>query len=139
MSIYEDAAAMLPAVEAEEGYEPHVYPDTELNATIGIGFCIKGGLSLYEARALAKAQIEWRLMQIEPRLPSYKNLTLNRKMVLAQIAFNCGVRGLFGFVNMVRALNSGDYDRAADEILDSDAGRKLKNRYIRLSEMMRDG
>jgi len=53
------------------------------------------------------------------------------------IAYNVGWRGLLKFIKMIEALKAHDYYRAANEILDSLAGRELPVRYKRNAYAMR--
>ena len=51
--------------------------------------------------------------------------------------FNLGNR-LFKFVNMLAALNEGNYEKVADEMLDSKWAKQVKGRSIELADMMRE-
>jgi lysozyme len=51
--------------------------------------------------------------------------------------FNLGNR-LFNFVNMLKALEDGNYDKVAEEMLDSKWAKQVKGRSIELAEMMRE-
>ena len=51
--------------------------------------------------------------------------------------FNLGNR-LFNFVNMLKALEDGNYDKVADEMLDSKWAKQVKGRSIELADMMRE-
>jgi len=62
-----------------------------------------------------------------------------RDEVLMEMIFWHGMRGFLGFRKMIQALKSGDYERAADEMMDSDSGRKYPARMYELSVLMRDG
>ena len=63
---------------------------------------------------------------------------LARQLNLRSI-INMGIGRLKGFKQMIKALEVHDYNKAAIEILDSVAARKLVSRYDRLSDDMRDG
>jgi lysozyme len=67
------------------------------------------------------------------------DLTLPRCETLVEMIFWHGFRGFLGFKKMIAALLAGDYEWAADEMMDSDSGRKYKTRMYELSVMMRDG
>ena len=51
--------------------------------------------------------------------------------------FNLGNR-LFNFVNMLKALEDGNYNKVAEEMLDSKWAKQVKGRSIELAEMMRE-
>jgi len=50
-----------------------------------------------------------------------------------------GCGGVSGFREMIKALKKKDYEKAADEMLDSQWARNHKARSGRLAKMMRDG
>ena len=72
-------------------------------------------------------------------IPSWDELGQVRQAVLVSVAFNVGVTGLQGFRRMLLAIHMRQWERAADELLDSDAGRLLPVRYKRLAEMLKSG
>jgi len=67
----------------------------------------------------------------------YDKLSRPRQVVLISMAFNMGKTKLAKFVRMWSAIHLEDFETAADEILDSRAGKKIVKRYERLAEMMR--
>lgn len=69
--------------------------------------------------------------------PTWSGLTEPRRMALAELAYMTGGTGLARFDGMLTALHAGDYETAADEIIDSTI--KPPTRAVRLAAMMRDG
>lgn len=72
------------------------------------------------------------------------NLVLNfagqaptAQRVLVNMAFNLGRNRLSKFKNMLKAVNEGDYQKAADEMVDSKWYRQVGRRSEELVEMMR--
>lgn len=61
------------------------------------------------------------------------------KRVLVNMAFNLGRTRLGKFKNMNKAINEGNWDKAADEMVDSKWYRQVGNRSIELVEIMRTG
>ena len=77
---------------------------------------------------------------LESRLPFWPRLTDDRRRVLANMGYQLGVGGLMGFKRMLAALERGDYEAAAREMLDSKwAKRDTPARAGRLAERMRRG
>jgi len=70
-------------------------------------------------------------------LPFWSRLSDVRQAVLTDVAFNCGVHGLVGFRMMLTAIADGDFDRAATELLNSQAAALNSARYQELAEMLR--
>jgi lysozyme len=62
-----------------------------------------------------------------------------RRFVVKNMLFNIGLGRLLGFKKMLAAVRAGDYDRAAEEMMDSKWARQVKGRAVELAEMMRTG
>lgn len=107
--------------------------------TIGVGRNLDTkGLSKEEALFLLRNDIEEITSQLE-KYGWYRGLDDVRKKVIIDMAFNLGVYGLLSFKNMIQALNCGDYDTAADEMVNSTWHKQVGERGKRLVRMMRTG
>jgi len=62
-----------------------------------------------------------------------------RKDVCVELIFWHGLNGFLGFKKCVTALESGDFETAAYEMMDSESGRNYTLRMSNLAEMMRSG
>ena len=69
----------------------------------------------------------------------YNGLSQRRKDALAELAFHVGEEGLRRFVELVRAVKNNLFHKAADELMDSDLGRKFPTRASRLASALRNG
>ena len=69
----------------------------------------------------------------------YNGLSQRRKDALAELAFHVGEEGLRRFVELVRAVRNNLFHKAADELMDSDLGRKFPTRATRLANALRNG
>ena len=71
----------------------------------------------------------------------WEELNKPRQEVLINLAFNLGEPRLSEFVKMLAAIDALDYEKAAEELLDSEAARskELKQRYQRLAITLRTG
>lgn len=124
-------------IEQDEGFRQFPYHDTKNILTIGYGFNLESdGLP----RHIADLWLDWKLSNIEAELntslPIYAHLNDTRRMVLLNIAFNCGVQGLMAFRLMIAALNHHDYETASKEIINSELA---PNRRERLAYLMEKG
>jgi lysozyme len=124
-------------IELDEGFRQFVYHDSKNVLTIGYGFNLESdGLP----RPIADLWLDFKLAAIESELnttlPLYGLLNDVRRIVLLDIAFNCGVEGLMGFRQMIAALTAGDYETASKEILNSEIAT---NRRERLAYLMEKG
>jgi len=125
---------------AEEGEEFKVYLDSEGIPTIGVGRNLRDkGISEDESRLLLKNDIIECYRDLYDIFPNFDSFSSNRRVVLISMRFNLGLSGFKGFKEMIAAIQSDDWERAAVELLDSDRGRKLIERSKREAEMLRGG
>ena len=68
-----------------------------------------------------------------------KGLNATRRDVLVEMVYQLGAKGVLKFKRMLAALEAGDYETAADEMLDSLAARQTPQRWAELSKLMREG
>lgn len=142
-----DRVALAEELRHEEGTGPinngrlMPYRDSVGLLTIGYGRCIERvGITKSEAEYLLMSDIHATIAAVEKALPWFSRLDGIRQRVLINVAFNAGTHGLLGFKDMLAACQRGDYDVAADELLDSEAARTTApSRYIKLARMMRTG
>lgn len=69
----------------------------------------------------------------------YFHLNDARKAIILSIAYQIGIYGLLKFRNMLAALERADFEKAADEMLNSLAARQTPLRWKRNAEQMRSG
>jgi lysozyme len=132
-----------------EGIRLHPYmdgkPDLDIGAilkpygklTAGIGRNLQDvGLSEDECYYLLGNDIKRALVPLE-KLQAFLNLDEARKRVLTEMVFNMGYSGVMAFQNMWTAIRAGNFDRAADEMLNSKWAKQVGDRSERLSKAMR--
>lgn len=69
----------------------------------------------------------------------YFHLNDARKAVMLSIVYQIGIYGLLKFKKLLAALETADYSKAADEMLNSLAARQTPKRWLRNAEQMRTG
>ncbi len=122
-----------------EGECASLYKDTTDNWTIGIGHNLsakgisKGVLELMFAEDVKDAQAT-----LTKLVPHWWTFDEARQNALVELAFNMGGK-LAGFAHMLMAVNSGAWDRAADELQDSLWFRQVGRRGPRLVRTLRTG
>ena len=127
-------------VASDEGFMPIPYRCTSGKLSIGYGTNIQDGITREEALLLMRHRLGKVVAALESRLPFWPNLSPERKHVLANMGYQLGITGLLGFRQMLAALERGDYEAAAREMLDSKwAKRDTPGRAGRLAERMRRG
>lgn len=132
----------------DEGFIPHAYQDSLGYWTIGIGrLCDKrkagSGLTEDEALYLLNNDITRCYDQLKKQIPWIMKLTDGRQRALVNMAFQLGIVGLMGFKNSLASLEAalvtGDYDRAADNFLNSKWAKQTPERAKRVTDMIRKG
>ena len=130
-------------LRSDEGVVPHAYQDHLGFWTIGVGRLIDkrkgGGLRPFEIDYLLRNDIEDRINELTKRLSWFQNLDDARRGVLLNMSFQMGVDGLMQFKNTLEMIRQGDYDKAADGMLNSLWARQTPERAKRLSTQMRTG
>ena len=129
-------------LKLEEGFSEHCYMCTAGAHTIGYGRNIdsNGGVGITEAEGdyLLRNDIMRTIDEVR-RWEWFERLDVARQSVLIQLAFQLGITRLSKFEKMLAAMSEQNYDRAADELLDSLFARQVPNRAERLVLKLRHG
>lgn len=108
--------------------------------TVGIGRALDvNGISSDEANYLLANDISKAKIELAQALPWTTKLDDARKGVLLNMSFNLGVPGLLKFKQTLALVQSGDYNGAADAMLNSAWAQQVGARATRLSQQMRTG
>lgn len=125
-------------VASDEGFMPIPYRCTSGKLSIGYGTNIQDGITKEEALLLMRHRLGKVVAALESRLPFWSKLTDERRRVLANMGYQLGILGLMRFKRMLAALERGDYEAAAREMLDSKWARQdSPGRAQELAEMLR--
>ena len=129
---------LLESIKKHEGFVEHVYDDSLGIPTIGYGFAIKDlvleedlcdEILLRKLRILGKSVIG--------KFPFFDSLPSDCKTVLMEMCYQLGVTGVSKFKKALRAMEDGDWEKAADEMLDSKWAKQTPNRAKELSDIVR--
>lgn len=127
----------------DEGEVLHAYPDHLGYLTIGVGRLIDkrrgGGISREESTMLLCADVARIEAALDQRAPWWRSLSPPRRAVLLNMGFQLGVGGLMGFTRTLRHVRVGEWDQAADQMLQSLWARQTPERAMRLADQMRFG
>ena len=130
-----DLTALTQLLVAHEGLRLRPYSDTVGKLTIGVGRNLTDkGISEAEAYYLLDDDIADVDIGLNLALPWTTALDAVRLRVLLDIGFNAGIEGLLRFHKMLAALERGDHETAAQEILNS---ALAPHRKQRLADLMR--
>jgi lysozyme len=130
--------ALIKRLKKHEGFRGYPYLCDAGSCTIGYGH--KLPITERQAEAILIEDI-YHVSDQYMRWKGRNKLKLSqvRDEILCELIYWHGFNGFLGFKRMIQALKDGDYNRAADEMMDSESGRKYKARMYELSVMMRDG
>ena len=134
--------ALLKRLKAHEGVSLEVYPDRDGYA-IGYGHqCAPDHppISLHEAEEYLRQDVYKASEQYMKWKAAHKlKLSRVRDEVIVEMIFWHGYWGFLKFQRMIEALIQGDYEKAADEMMNSDSGQRYPARMYELSVLMREG
>lgn len=127
-------------IKLHEGLRLKPYRDTTGHLTIGHGRNLSTvGISEAEALILLRNDIQQATHDLVTALPWVANLSEVRRNVLIDMTFNLGILGLLRFKKTLTAIQAGNYEQAAEQMLASKWAEQVKGRAKRLAEMMKTG
>lgn len=123
----------------DEGFRAGAYRDTAGLLTIGYGRLIEAGsgLTVAEANYLLAGDVARIMADLDRALPWWRGLSEPRRGALVNMAYNLGMRELLRFRLTLQALEVGDWDAAAREMLASRWASQVGARAARLAEQVR--
>ena len=122
-----------------EGFSRLPYKCPTGHLTIGYGHNLENGISAAAAEFIMQEDLTQAERAVKDAFPWWWKLDDARQFVLVDMAFNMGLAGLKGFKKMLTAVEQGDYQTAAKEILASKWAGQVKRRAVELSKMMQKG
>ena len=129
---------LLESIKHHEGFVEHVYDDSLGIPTIGYGFAIKDLVleeDLCDEILLRKLRILGR--SVMGKFPFFDSLPSECKSVLMEMCYQLGVTGVSKFKKALKAMENGDWEKAADEMLDSKWAKQTPNRAKEMSDIIR--
>jgi len=127
-------------LKTHEGLRLKPYRCPAGKITIGYGRNLEDrGITTEEAEQMLENDITSITQSLYEEIPFFYQLDPVRQSVLIDMAFNLGIGGLLGFRNTLRMIDAGDWEKAAQNMMDSKWARQVKGRALRLSEMIRTG
>jgi lysozyme len=123
-----------------EGIRLKLYKDSLGYLTIGVGRCIElRGISEDEAFYMLNNDLLNSKREVNENMPWVLGLDEMRLNVLYEMSFQLGFNRLSLFKKMLSAMREGDFNRAADEMLDSAWHRQTPKRCEELAKIIRNG
>lgn len=127
-------------LKLHEGYRGRPYICASGYWTFGYGHRIHLNGGLWISKKVATLILKEDIKQARKEFKSL-NMKMNRVRsgVCVEMIFWHGLNGFCGFIKTILALRNEDWDTAADEMMDSNSGRKYSKRMIVLANIMRKG
>ena len=125
-----------------EGLRLKPYHDNAVppRLTIGVGRNLDDvGIFQDEADLMLTNDINRAISELNSHLDWWNTLDEARRGVLANMTFNMGIAGVLKFHKMLTAIQEGDYQKAADEMVDSAWYKQTGVRALELVNQMRTG
>lgn len=118
--------------------KPYKCPADKL--TIGIGRNLEDvGITTEEAFFLLANDLKRTNQECVDQFPWFKSLSQTRQDVVVSMVFNMGLTRFKTFVNMIAALQNGNFSKAAGEMLSSKWCEQVPVRARELALMMKSG
>jgi lysozyme len=127
-------------ITKHEGTRSFPYTDTVGKITIGVGRNLSyNGLRADEIALLLQNDIEAATANCKASFPWFGKLDDVRQAVLVDMAFNIGIGSLSGFHETLQAVEAGQYEAAANLMLQSFWASQVPIRALEDATMMRNG
>ncbi len=120
-----------------EGLRLKPYYDSVGKLTIGVGRNLNDvGIFYDEAMAMLDHDIARCTNECMHALPWFADLADEKQQVVLQMCFNLGLSRLMGFRRFLAAMEQGNYETAAAEMLDSLWAKQVGRRALDLAAML---
>jgi lysozyme len=131
---------LIEQLKIHEGMKLKPYKCTAGKLTIGIGRNLEDvGISEDEANMLLRHDIQEATEQLLHAFPWMDDFNDARISAMINFTFNVGIGTVKKFENTLAYMQSGEWDKAADEMMDSRWARQVGNRAIEVTEQIRTG
>jgi len=131
---------LIEQLKRHEGVKLKPYKCSAGKLTIGVGKNIEdNGITLEEAEYLLQNDIAEARSQLLHAFPWMGEFNDARISAMINFTFNVGIGTVKKFENTLSYMQSGEWDKAADEMMDSRWARQVGNRAIEVTEQIRTG
>lgn len=127
-------------LKRHEGFRSKPYRCTANKLTVGYGRNLDDvDMSKAEASFFLSGDTRRAIDDTYAIFPLMFEYTENRQMALINMAFNLGKTKLRRFIGMIHAINCGDWEKAADEAIDSLWHKQVGGRAVEIANLLRKG
>ena len=133
-----DMAKVRENIIKHEGWKQFPYRCTADKLSIGVGHNIEDrGLSNAAIEFILNEDIETCLMELQGSLSFWDTLPSEVQAALIDLCFNMGISRLMQFRMTIQHLKDGEWDKAAEELLDSRYAAQLPHRAEANADLIR--
>jgi len=134
---------LINMLKMHEGVETHAYQCSANKITIGVGRNVDPvdglGLSQDEIEYLLKNDIDRVRVELGDEYEWFNDLVPARQDAMIDISFNLGATRLRKFKKALKAMADEDYEKAANEFMDSRWSEQVGRRAYTVTQMIRKG
>ena len=138
-------AELMKELMLDEGYKQEIYADPLGHLTFGVGHLITENDEEHGKEIgtpVTKERIEECLQQdiktvyneLDLKEPWWRSLDSNRQRVIANMCFNLGHPRFSKFKKFIAAMQTSNWEKAAEEMMDSKWSEQVGERAIRLRD-----
>lgn len=132
--------ALVERIKKHEGYSKKLYKCPAGKWSIGFGRNLEDcGISEQEAEIMLANDISRARLELATSFAWTSDMDIVKKNVLVEMVFNMGITRFKGFKKMLAACQKGEWDKVADEMLNSKWAEQVGKRAKTLAEIMRKG
>lgn len=141
MTFKPDAKLRLKRILTEfEGSRNFPYTDTTGHITIGVGRNLTScGLTKSEIDVLLTNDIDYFISYLAERYEYFDSLDENRQIAIINMCFNLGTKAFAEFISMNTHMQKGNYEAAANYILQSKYATEVGQRAIDIANTISTG
>ena len=135
-----DRESLKDQLRIDEGVRQFPYVDTRGKITVGVGHNLTdNGLSDDEINYLLDNDIDHAVDELDKNFSWWRAMTDNRQQALTNFCFNVGIGTVLTFKNTMAHMQAGDYQAAANSILQSKWALQVHDRANRIADQIRNG
>jgi len=125
-------------ITRHEGSRLNMYQDTLGIWTIGVGHNIQEkGISPAVMELMLDEDIEEAIVELKRSVSFFSKMPEQVQEALVNLSFNMGIPRLMQFKKTLAYLRDGDFEAAADELLDSRYAEQVGHRADEVADMIR--
>ena len=129
---------LITSIKNHEGYRARSYKDTEGYDTIGYGFAVKDLVLQQDiSHHILERKVSELIVDCFNSFPWLAKSPAKAQEVIIEMCYQMGVAGVSKFVKAIAHLKRGNWEEAAEEMLDSRWAKQTPNRANELSGIIK--